>query len=111
MKKLFVLFFAIPVFVACSTNAVTGRKQLKLFPESTLQAEAVSQYQSFLSQNRVVSENNSRDAEMVRRVGSRIAQAITTYYSTQNNKVDLAGYKWEFNLVDNKEVNAWCMPG
>ena len=111
MKKLFVLFFAIPFFVACSTNAVTGRKQLKLFPESTLQAEAVSQYQSFLSQNKVVSENTSRDAEMVRRVGSRIAQAIITYYRTQNNKVDLSGYKWEFNLVDNKQVNAWCMPG
>jgi predicted Zn-dependent protease len=22
-----------------------------------------------------------------------------------------ANYSWEFNLVDNKEVNAWCMPG
>lgn len=111
MKKLFVLFFAIPVFVACSTSAVTGRKQLKLFPESALQAEAVSQYQSFLSQNRRLSENTSKDAEMVRRVGGRIAQAITTFYGSKNNSVDLSGYKWEFNLVDNKEVNAWCMPG
>jgi len=111
MKKLFVLFFAIPVFVACSTNAVTGRKQLKLFPESALQAEAVSQYQSFLSQNRRLSENTSKDAEMVRRVGGRIAQAITTFYGSKNNSVDLSGYKWEFNLIDNKEVNAWCMPG
>lgn len=110
MKKLFVIL-ALPVFVACSTNAVTGRKQLKLFPESTLQAEAVSQYQSFLSENKVVSQSNSRDAEMVRRVGSRLAQAITTYYANKPNKVDLSGYKWEFNLVDNKEVNAWCMPG
>jgi len=23
----------------------------------------------------------------------------------------LEGYKWEFNLVQSKEVNAWCMPG
>lgn len=111
MNKLFFLLIAIPFAQSCSTNAVTGRKQLKLFPESTLQQEAVSQYQSFLSQNKVVSQNNSRDAEMVRRVGSRIATAITTYYSKRTNPVDFSGYKWEFNLVENKEVNAWCMPG
>ena len=111
MKKFFILLAAIPVIYSCSTNAVTGRKQLKLFPEATLEAEAVSQYQSFLSENKVVSSSNSRDAEMVRRVGSRLATAITNYYKSQANSVDLSGYKWEFNLVDNPQVNAWCMPG
>lgn len=111
MKKFFFLLAAIPVIQSCSTNAVTGRKQLKLFPESTLEAEAVSQYQSFLSENKVVSSSNNRDAEMVRRVGSRLATAITNYYRSQANSVDLSGYKWEFNLVDNAQVNAWCMPG
>jgi predicted Zn-dependent protease len=111
MKKFLFLFFALPVFVACTTNAVTGRKQLSLFPESTLQQEAVSQYQSFLSQNKVVSQNVSRDAEMVKRVGTRVAQAITTYYRDKGLAKELEGYQWEFNLIDNKEVNAWCMPG
>lgn len=113
MKKIFILLAAIPVMAihSCSTNAVTGRSQLKLFPESTLQAEAVSQYQSFLSENKVVSSSNNKDAEMVKRVGSRLATAITTYYKSQPNSVDLSSYKWEFNLVDNAQVNAWCMPG
>lgn len=113
MKKIFILFAAIPLMAihSCSKNAVTGRSQLKLFPESTLQAEAVSQYQSFLSENKVVSSSNSKDAEMVKRVGSRLATAITNYYRTQSNSVDLSSYKWEFNLVDNPQVNAWCMPG
>lgn len=111
MNKFLMLLLAVPLAQSCSTNAVTGRKQLKLFPESTLQQEAVSQYKSFLSENKVVSQNNSRDAEMVRRVGGRIATAITSYYSKRANPVDFSGYKWEFNLVDNKEVNAWCMPG
>ena len=114
MKKIFILLAAsIPVMAieSCSTNAVTGRSQLKLFPESTLQAEAVSQYQSFLSENKVVSSSNSRDAEMVKRVGSRLATAITAYYKNQPTSVDLSTYKWEFNLVDNAQVNAWCMPG
>src|SRR6187549_1178867 len=48
---------------------------------------------------------------MVRRVGGRIASAITQYYSQKGLSKELEGYKWEFNLVDNKEVNAWCMPG
>jgi len=29
-----------------------------------------------------------------------------------NNLYDrIKDYKWEFNLVDSKDVNAWCMPG
>lgn len=112
MKKLFTLLFGIPVILAaCSTNAVTGRKQLSLFPESTLQAEAVNQYRSFLSENKVVSSSSSKDAEMVRRVGSRIATAITTYYRSKGLAKELDGYNWEFNLVQDDQVNAWCMPG
>src|SRR6476620_2088560 len=112
MRKYFLLLFAVPVvFVACSTNAVTGRKQLTLLPESQLQQTAVTEYKGFLSQNKVVSTSANKDAEMVRRVGSRIAAAITQYYIKQGKGDILKGYQWEFNLVDNKEVNAWCMPG
>jgi predicted Zn-dependent protease len=48
---------------------------------------------------------------MVSRVGSRIAAAIKAYYNGQGRPSVLEGYQWEFNLVENKEVNAWCMPG
>ena len=111
MKKIYFLIFCIPVFLSCTTNAVTGRKQLALFPEASLQQEAVSQYQSFLSQNKVVSQSSSRDADMVKRVGSRIASAITSYYKSKGQGSELNGYNWEFNLVDNPAINAWCMPG
>ncbi len=114
MKKLFFFLLTATVFMSCHTNSVTGRKQLGLFSEASLQQMAVSEYQSFLSQNQVVSESTSKDAEMVRRVGLRISKAITAYY-TQKGQSDLvkelSTYKWEFNLVNNKEVNAWCMPG
>ena len=112
MKRLLYLFASTAIFIsACTTNAVTGRKQLSLISESTLQEEAVTQYRSFLSQNKVVAEAGSRDAEMVRRVGSRIASAVTQYYNSKGLGKELQGYHWEFNLVDNKDVNAWCMPG
>jgi len=111
MKKIVLLLFIIPFFTACTHNAVTGRNQLSLVSESDVQSMAVTQYQSFLSTSKVVSATTSRDAEMVRRVGSRIAAAITDYYTKQGKGDILNGYKWEFNLVANNAVNAWCMPG
>ncbi len=114
MKKVFYFLCAVVIIAACSKNAITGRRQAKLFGEETLQQMAITEYKSFLSQNQVLSETVNKDAEMVRRVGLRITKAITDYYTQkgQTNVVnDLAGYKWEFNLVNNKEVNAWCMPG
>lgn len=114
MKKLFYLLLTVTVLAACTKNAITGRKQLKLFGEQTLQQMAVTEYKSFLSQNAVLSETVNKDAEMVHRVGNRIANAIKAYYAQQGKQEivkELETYKWEFNLVNNKEVNAWCMPG
>lgn len=98
-------------FLSCTHNAITGRNQLTLVSESAVENTAKSQYAQFLSQNKVVNNTTSKDAEMVKRVGSRIANAITEYYKSKGLGDQLAGYQWEFNLVDSKEVNAWCMPG
>jgi predicted Zn-dependent protease len=112
MKKYLLLFVSLGMFIiACTTNAITGRSQLSLVSEASLQQEAVAQYKSFLSANKVVSSTANKDAEMVKRVGTRIAAAITKYYKDKGLSSELDGYNWEFNLVDNKEVNAWCMPG
>jgi len=112
MKKLIGVLIFFPLFYcSCTTNAVTGRKQLSFLPEGQLQQMALTEYKTFLSQSKVLPINTSNNAEMVRRVGSKISNAITKYYSGKGNSKILEGYKWEFNLVDNKEVNAWCMPG
>lgn len=112
MKNKLLIFIAISaIVVACTTSAITGRNQLSLVSEEALQQEAVTQYRSFLSLHKVVSSNTSKDAEMVKRVGTRIANAITQYYKEKGIVDELSGYNWEFNLVANKEVNAWCMPG
>jgi predicted Zn-dependent protease len=111
MKRIMTFFAVASLMVGCTRNAITGREQLRLYPESEITAAAAQQYQQFLSQNKVVSPNSSRDAEMVRRVGQRVANAITQYYAKQGLSKELSGYQWEYNLVDSKEVNAWCMPG
>jgi len=111
IRKIAFLLVTSTFLFGCSTNPITGRKQLKLVPESEIQTMAASEYQTFLSTNKVVSVSNNRDAEMVRRVGQRITKAVTDYYAQKGRSQDLEGYKWEYNLVDSKEVNAWCMPG
>ncbi|HEY6064016.1 MAG TPA: M48 family metallopeptidase [Chitinophagaceae bacterium] len=111
MKKIFPLLLLASFFISCTENLVTGRKQLDLVSETELQTLATQEYQTFLSKNIVVSSTTNRDAEMVRRVGSRIAAAMTNYYNSKGYTTVLDGYQWEFNLVDNKEANAWCMPG
>jgi predicted Zn-dependent protease len=110
-RNIFILCCTTLFLNACQKNSITGRKQLLLVSESELQQMSTQQYQAFLSENKVVPTSASRDAEMVKRVGNRIASAITSFYTKQGKADLLNGYKWEFNLVDNKEVNAWCMPG
>jgi predicted Zn-dependent protease len=111
VRKIMLLFLSVSVFVACSKNAITGRQQFKLVPESELQSMAVQQYQQFLATNKVVSPSADRDAEMVRRVGQRIASVVQQYFKGQGLGDQLEGYQWEYNLVNSKEANAWCMPG
>jgi predicted Zn-dependent protease len=101
---------ALMVLVSCHRNPITGRNQLSLVSESDVQSMALVQYAQFLSSNKVVPAGNS-DREMVKRVGSRIADAITRYYQQHGGTDALKDYKWEFNLVESKEINAWCMPG
>lgn len=99
------------LLIACSKNPITGRNQLALLNEGELQSMAAQEYQQFLSQNKVVSPGASRDAEMVRRVGNRLVTAINQYYAQQGLTNELSGYKWEFNLVNDNQINAWAMPG
>lgn len=111
MKKIFVLLLGACLMAGCALNLLTGRNQLSLVKESDLQLMAVSQYKTFLSENKVLNPATSNEAATVDRVGARIANAITKYYNNQGKGSMLEGYLWEFNTIDSKEINAWCMPG
>jgi predicted Zn-dependent protease len=114
MKRMFSVYAGVIavfiLFMACHRNAITGRNQLNLIPEAEIQSMAFTQYQEFLSTNKVVPANN-QNAVMVSRTGNRIIAAIKKYYTEQGLTKELENFKWEVNLVDNKEPNAWCMPG
>jgi Zn-dependent protease with chaperone function len=98
------------LLAACTTVPITGRRQLSLVPDSEMNALAVTQYKETLSTSKL--STNAADVAMVRRVGQRIQAAVEQYFQQQGQSNQLAGYQWEFNLIDDpKTVNAWCMPG
>lgn len=111
MRRILILSILFLLQLSCARNPITGRKQWQFFKESDIQSMALQQYRQFLTQNKVVGVAVNKDAEMVKRVGERISAAVTKFYTEKGLGKELDGYNWEYNLVDSKEVNAWCMPG
>jgi len=99
----------IVMFLSCATNPFTGNKTLALVPNSEIFPTSFAQYDQFLSEHKVL--KNTANAEMITRVGQRIATAAERWLDANGYKGYLKDYKWEYNLVDDKAVNAWCMPG
>jgi predicted Zn-dependent protease len=94
---------------ACTTNPFTGNKDLNFVSNSQIFPTAFAQYDQFLTENKVV--KGTSQAAMVVTVGQKIKAAAEKYLNAKGYQGYLDGYSWEYNLVDSKEVNAWCMPG
>lgn len=94
---------------SCATVPVTGRKQLSLISNSEILPMSFSNYKSVLDSSKL--STNKNQAEMVKRVGTRIQHAVEQFMAEHNASNQLKGYAWEFNLIDENIVNAWCMPG
>lgn len=109
-KKSLLILLLLPFVWACSKNAFTGRKSLNLIPVSTLNQMSFTEYRSFLSQNKAA-PSGSGDVELVRRVGNDLKLATEVYYRAKGKAADLKDFAWEFNVVDDPTVNAFCMPG
>ncbi len=103
------ILISLALFITCSTVPLTGRSQLNMIPDTEMQAMSYQQYDQFLIENPISKDNNN--TKMVKKVGTRIQHAVEKYMADNNQSDHLNGYNWEFNLVDNKQVNAWCMPG
>jgi len=97
------------LILACSTVPITQRKQVKLIPNSTMFATSFQQYDEFLKEHK--NSTNQTQTQMVKTVGSKIQKAVEKYFADKGMSSALKGYNWEFNLVEDPQVNAWCMPG
>lgn len=105
-----ILFFLTAIIISCQRVPVTGRKQLNLVPNALIQSMAFMEYDSLLTVTHVMSASNSQ-TQMVRKVGTRIQHAVETYMNDNGIGKQLKSFKWEYNLIDENVINAWCMPG
>jgi len=97
------------VLAGCSEVGITGRKQLSFVPASLVTSMSVQQYDQFISQSKL--STDAQATAMVKRVGEKIVQAVEEYSKTHSEKDPFAGYKWDFNLIQDANVNAFAMPG
>ena len=110
IRLLIVAFIAsYSFFISCSSVPLTGRSQLNMIPEGEMLAISFQQYDQFLSENTV--SNDRAKTKMVQGVGIRIQHAVEKYMKQNNLSDHLKDYEWEFNLVNDDQVNAWAMPG
>jgi predicted Zn-dependent protease len=84
--------------VACQRVPLTNRSQLLLIPEGTELQMGLTSYQEILKKSQE-SQDPMVNAQ-VARVGARIAEATGR-----------ADYRWEFRVLDDKQANAFCLPG
>ena len=108
-KRICLLLVVIIVIAACKTNPFTGKKTLNFYPNSQIFPMAFSQYDQFLSEAKVLDETS--EARMIERVGQRIATASERWLDANGYPGYLKDYRWEYKLVKDTLVNAWCMPG
>lgn len=109
MKRIVLVLLACFTLVDCAKVPFTGRKQLKLLPESMLLGMSVENYNQFLSTHHVV--KGTPDAAMLKRVGDRMSKSTEKLLTQIGQQDRLKDFKWEFNLIQDATANAWCMPG
>lgn len=109
MKKALIAMLLIGFVVSCQKVPLTGRKQLTVVPNSTLLPLSFQNYQQVLDTSRVI--RSGAEANMVQRVGGRLREAMEQYMRSNGFADRLAGYQWEFALIQSPQINAWCMPG
>jgi len=107
--KLVILLGSLATLSGCSQVEITGRNQFNLVPNSMMNSMSFQNYGEFLDQHKL--STNVEQTKMVKRVGGRIQKAVEQYCTENGIQDKLAGYQWEFNLVEDPNVNAWCMPG
>ncbi len=95
--------------LACSTVPLTGRRQLSLIPDAQINSLSFQNYQQVLKESKVVT--GTEESRLVKSVGENIAYAVEQYMREQGMQDEIKGFQWEFNLLAEDIVNAWCMPG
>ena len=114
MKKIKFLLMSMvaAVLVSWGTTSsvpITGRKQNLMVSDGEMLSLSTQQYQEFMKTAKL--STDATKTAMVKRVGQNLANAVVSYLNANGMQNDVQNYKWQFNLVADKQANAWCMPG
>ncbi len=113
MKKIFgFLLVATILLSSCGTTStvpITGRKQSILVSDEQVLSLSNQEYTSYMKTAKV--STNTKNTAMVKRVGQQLATAVVNYLNNNGLSAEVANYSWEFNLVQDQSINAFCLPG
>lgn len=107
--KLTTLLLALFLLAGCSSVPLTGRKQVLLVSDSEVLSSSLTQYNDYIKTAK--KSTNTTQTAMVVRVGNKIAAATEAYLKANGMSSEIKNFAWEFNLVQDAQVNAFCMPG
>tara|TARA_Y100000816_G_C26092916_1_gene577858 strand:- start:659 stop:1486 length:828 start_codon:yes stop_codon:yes gene_type:complete len=98
------------MIASCGTTPITDRRQLKLIPESKLNAQAAQIYEKVKKDEKLIIGTN--ELRQIKDIGKRMQDSITEYFNQTKQNDPTSNFDWEYILIDNKKIkNAWCMPG
>ena len=107
-RILITALFAVMI-LGCTKVPVTGRRQLSLVSNSEIIPMSFQQYEQVLKESKL--SDDEEQVAMVKRVGGRIQKAVEEYMEMKGASDNLEGFAWDFNLIEDDIMNAWCMPG
>ena len=97
------------IMSSCGSVALTGRKQLLLVSDQEVYQAGLTQYNEYIASSQLSSD--TKNTAIVKSVGQKLAAATEQYLKANGLESELKNFAWEFNLVKDKQVNAFCMPG
>lgn len=109
MKKYLSLAVFVTLVLSCSTNPFTGKQTLNFHSNSEIFPTAFAEYDKFLDSHKVI--KGTEEANAIKEVGRRLTKAAELWFNANGYQGYLDDYQWEYNLVADEAVNAWCMPG
>ena len=109
MKKAFIFLITMLLIYGCTTVPITGRQRVNLVSDSQILPSSFEMYSGFLKENKV-SKNLVKTNE-IRQIGNNISKAVDKFMRANGMVAEADSYKWEFNLIEDKSMNAWCLPG
>lgn len=110
--KFILLSLVASILVSCGTTStvpVTGRKHRLSVSDEYVLSLSAQQYNQYLQQAK--KSTNATNTALVKRVGQKLATAVETYLRSNGFANEVKNFAWEFNLIADNQVNAFCMPG